>query len=72
LPESSRVTTAARSAFGLALDAVELTDAVNEWVVFATNDGIIDRAYDYWILGRGAEEKQPRWSILRNVLGWVD
>lgn len=58
------------SAFGLALDAGELTDAVNEWVVFARNEGMIDRAYDYWILGKGAEEKQPRWSILRNVLGW--
>lgn len=60
------------SAFGLALDAGDLTDVVNEWVVFATNEGRIQRAYDYWILGQGAEDKQPRWSILRNVLGWVD
>jgi ABC-type amino acid transport substrate-binding protein len=60
------------SAFGLALDAGDLTDVVNEWVVFATNEGGIQRAYDYWILGQGAEDKQPRWSILRNVLGWVD
>jgi len=60
------------SAFGVALDAGELANAVNEWVVFASNEGMIDRAYDYWILGKGAEEKQPRWSILRNVLGWVE
>jgi ABC-type amino acid transport substrate-binding protein len=60
------------SAFGLALDTNELADAVNEWVVFATNEGMIDRAYDYWILGHGAVEKKPRWSIIRNVLGWVD
>ena len=60
------------SAFGLALNAGELTDAVNEWVVFATNEGMIQRAYDYWILGEGAAEKRPRWSILRDVLGWVD
>ncbi len=60
------------SAFGLALNAGELTDAVNEWVVFATNEGMIQRAYDYWILGQGAGEKRPRWSILRDVLGWVE
>jgi Na+/H+-dicarboxylate symporter len=60
------------SAFGLALDADDLADVVNEWVVFAMNEGMIQRAYDYWILGQGAGEKQPRWSIVRNVLGWVD
>ncbi|UCE77142.1 MAG: cation:dicarboxylase symporter family transporter, partial [Gammaproteobacteria bacterium] len=60
------------SAFGLALDAGELVDAINEWVVFATNEGMIQRSYAYWILGQGAEGKQPRWSILRNVLGWID
>ena len=29
-----------------------------------------NRAYDYWILGVGAEEEKPRWSVVRNVLGW--
>jgi ABC-type amino acid transport substrate-binding protein len=60
------------SAFGLALDAEQVESAVNEWVVFAANEGMIDRAYDYWILGQGAKEKRPRWSILRDVLGWQD
>ena len=60
------------SAFGLALEASELADLVNEWVVFASNEGLIDRAHDYWILGKGAEERRPRWSIARDVLGWVD
>jgi Na+/H+-dicarboxylate symporter len=60
------------SAFGLALDAGDLADKVNEWVVFASNEGMIERAYDYWILGQGAGEKRLRWSIIRDVLGWVD
>jgi len=60
------------SAFGMALDADDLADVVNEWVVFATNEGMIQRAYDYWILGKGAGRKQPRWSIARDVLGWID
>jgi Na+/H+-dicarboxylate symporter/ABC-type amino acid transport substrate-binding protein len=57
-------------AFGLAPDAERVADAVNEWIVFASSEGAIARAYDYWILGKGADPKRPRWSILRNVLGW--
>ncbi len=60
------------SAYGLALDAEQLESAVNEWVVFATNEGMINRAYNYWILGQGAVEKRPRWSIMRDVLDWQD
>jgi Na+/H+-dicarboxylate symporter/ABC-type amino acid transport substrate-binding protein len=59
------------TAFGVARDADELLDVVNEWVTFARSNGFTDRAYDYWILGRGATvDRPPRWSILRNVLGW--
>ena len=60
------------SGFGVALDADDLLTAVNEWVVFAQSEGKIDRARDYWVLGKGAEVTGPRWSILRDVLGWVE
>jgi ABC-type amino acid transport substrate-binding protein len=58
------------TAFGLPVGARDLADAIDEWVVFATSEGQVRRAYDYWVLGKGAEEKGPRWSILRDVLGW--
>jgi Na+/H+-dicarboxylate symporter len=58
------------SAFGLARDASDLAEVVNEWIVFAKSEGAIQRAYDYWVLGKGAEEKRRRWSILHDVLGW--
>jgi len=48
-----------------------MSDAVNEWVVYAANAGIIDRSHSYWVLGKGAASDTPRWSILRNVLGWT-
>jgi len=48
------------TAFGLPPGARELADVVDEWVVFATSEGLVQRAYDYWVLGRGAEEKGPR------------
>ena len=58
------------SAFGVALHSEDLVDAVNEWVVFATSEGTVQRAREYWVLGKGAEDPGPRWSILRDVLGW--
>ena len=58
------------TAIGVARGAGELLDVVDEWVLYATSEGITDRAYEYWILGRGAEDRPPRWSILRDVLGW--
>jgi Na+/H+-dicarboxylate symporter len=57
-------------AFGLALDAEDLAEAVNEWLVFAESEGTITRAYSHWILGQGAAPPGRRWSVLRNVLGW--
>ena len=56
----------------MALDADDLARMIDQWVLFATNEGTIQRSYDYWILGQGAKDKQPRWSILRDVLGWQD
>ena len=56
------------TAFGVALGSDDLTQVINEWIVYADNAGIIDRAHAYWITGQGAQNKQPRWSILHNVL----
>ncbi|MBP6700473.1 MAG: cation:dicarboxylase symporter family transporter [Halioglobus sp.] len=60
------------SAFGMARDAGELVDMVNEWVVFADSAGLIRAPYKYWVQGEGAAAREPRWSIIRNVLGWGD
>ncbi|MHC4940384.1 MAG: cation:dicarboxylate symporter family transporter [Planctomycetota bacterium] len=31
-----------------------------------------DEIYDYWILGKGVERRGPRWSVVRDVLRWVE
>ncbi len=49
-----------------------LGEVVDHWIGVKKHDGTIQDAYDYWILGKGGEQKQPRWSIIRNVLHWVD
>jgi len=30
------------------------------------------RAYEYWILGLDVNQREPRWSAVRDVLHWVD
>jgi Na+/H+-dicarboxylate symporter len=49
--------------------AADLADFIEEWLVIQRASGALTRAHDYWVLGRGAEERKPRWSILRNVFG---
>ncbi len=57
--------------FATALDAADFAQFVDEWVVLQQSRGEIQRTYDYWILGKGAEIRPPRWSIARDVLGWT-
>jgi Na+/H+-dicarboxylate symporter len=45
---------------------------MNHWIELTRRDGTIDRLYDYWILGRQERARAPRWSVIRNVFGWVD
>jgi Na+/H+-dicarboxylate symporter len=43
---------------------------LGRWLKAKKATGEIQRAYDYWILGKGAEKKEPRWSIKKDVLEW--
>jgi ABC-type amino acid transport substrate-binding protein len=45
---------------------------INTWIDLKRKDGTIETLYDYWVLGREAAPRQPRWSIIRDVLHWVD
>jgi ABC-type amino acid transport substrate-binding protein len=44
----------------------------DHWIELSRRNGTIDRLYDHWILGRREAAHEPRWSVIRNVLGWVD
>jgi hypothetical protein len=35
-------------------------------------DGTLDTLYRHWIPGEAATSTTPRWSVIRNVLHWVD
>jgi len=45
---------------------------LNTWIELKRRDGTIDALYGHWILGKQAGKRQPRWSIMRDVLHWVD
>jgi Na+/H+-dicarboxylate symporter/ABC-type amino acid transport substrate-binding protein len=50
----------------------EWVQFLNTWIELKRRDGSIDALYGHWILGKQASKRQPRWSIMRNLLHWVD
>jgi ABC-type amino acid transport substrate-binding protein len=50
----------------------EMVDFINNWIALKRSDGTIDQLYQYWMLGGVTEKKEPRWSIVRDVLHWID
>jgi len=49
-----------------------LARLVNTWIVLKRKDGTFDAAYRHWILGHDATPDRPRWSIVRDVLHWME
>jgi Na+/H+-dicarboxylate symporter/ABC-type amino acid transport substrate-binding protein len=50
----------------------QLATFVNTWIALKRKDGTLDAVYKHWILGQNAAPPQPRWSIVRDVLHWVE
>ncbi len=51
----------------------ELLEAFNAWLQIQKASGTIDAMYAYWMLGQlSAADRPPRWSVIRDVLGWVN
>jgi Na+/H+-dicarboxylate symporter/ABC-type amino acid transport substrate-binding protein len=49
-----------------------LAQFVNTWIALKRKDGTFDAAYRHWILGHNAAPGRPRWSIVRDVLHWME
>lgn len=45
---------------------------LNYWLKMEGEYGKLEQKYDYWILGKNAGSTEPRWSVVRNVLHWVN
>jgi proton glutamate symport protein len=50
----------------------QMDEFIDHWVLLKQHDGTSQKVYEHWILGMGSKKKTPRWSIIRDVLGWVD
>jgi ABC-type amino acid transport substrate-binding protein len=44
--------------------------ALNYWIRMEKDYGMLDKKYDYWVLGKIPGSVEPRWSVVRNVLHW--
>ncbi len=53
---------------------LHLVSYLNEWMAYKRGQGFVKKQYDLWIKGKTeiAAAKEPRWSIIRNVLHWVE
>lgn len=49
-----------------------LLRAMNAWLRIETQTGGFEQLYEYWIEGRTDQVRPPRWSVIRDVLQWVD
>lgn len=45
---------------------------LNYWIRMENDYGMLKQKYDYWILGKIPGLTEPRWSVVRNVLHWVN
>ena len=50
----------------------DLLAFLNNWIQIKKNSTRMKAVYNFWILGQDAVPKQPRWSVIRNVLKWVE
>lgn len=60
------------AAYALPRGESEWQEVVSNWVQLKRADGSIDRLYGYWMKGGVTEHKRRRWSVVQDVLGWVD
>ena len=58
-------------AYAVARGDQKMLNFVNTWITLKQRDRTIESLFDYWILGKNAAPKPPRWSVIRNVLHWV-
>jgi Na+/H+-dicarboxylate symporter/ABC-type amino acid transport substrate-binding protein len=69
LPEEA--TSSIMLAYAMPAGELELQNVVDAWIDVKRGQGAFDSARDYWVRAEGLRPQQPRWSIARDVLGWI-
>ena len=60
------------AAYAVPKGDLETVEFVSNWIDLKRKNGTIDGLYEYWMLGGASRPSEPRWSILRDVLHWID
>ncbi len=60
------------AAYAVPRGDIEWTEFVSNWIDLKRKDGTVDSLYGHWMLGGASKTSQPRWSVIRDVLHWVD
>lgn len=45
---------------------------INYWLDMEEKYGSLDKKYDYWVLGKDTGNTMQRWSVIRDVLHWIE
>jgi Na+/H+-dicarboxylate symporter/ABC-type amino acid transport substrate-binding protein len=56
--------------YALPYGELDFRNLVNLWIETRQASGESEEAYNYWVRGRALATRNPRWSVLANVLGW--
>ncbi len=59
-------------AYPVARESTDFLEYVNHWIRMQRQSGVQQKEYDYWILGKNPYEQKPRWSVIKDVLHWVE
>ena len=51
---------------------IEMIEFISNWVDLKRSDGTTANLYNYWMLGGVTQFSKPRWSVVRDVLHWVE
>jgi Na+/H+-dicarboxylate symporter/ABC-type amino acid transport substrate-binding protein len=60
------------AAYAVPKGDAEMIEFVSNWVDLKQKEGSVEALYDYWMLGGAVKNTEPRWSIIRDVLHWID
>jgi Na+/H+-dicarboxylate symporter/ABC-type amino acid transport substrate-binding protein len=69
-PDADRL--AVPIAYATARRDVDFRSFLDTWLLLKREDGTIERLRRYWIAGVDDRARRPRWSVVRDVLHWVE
>ncbi len=53
-------------------NSFEFVEYVNNWIIVVSKQGQVDKLYDHWILGKQVTQPKKNWSVIKDVLHWVE